>query len=133
MKNTTKIIISLCVALVIVATVLVVGLVKNSGMLEETTTKPAYSLQGTTAPSTLSVTESWVDLEQMASELATATDTTDPSDTTTDTTAVAPVVQTTIIYVYTEYVENVSSDLVTTISGVSSPSVRVKELAVSGE
>ena len=30
-------------------------------------------------------------------------------------------------------VENVSNDLVTTISGVSSPSVRVKELAVSGE
>ena len=30
-------------------------------------------------------------------------------------------------------VENVASDLVTTISGVSSPSVRVKELAVSGE
>ena len=105
MKNTTKIIISLCVALVIVATVLVVGLVKNSGMLEETTTKPAYSLQATTAPATVGVTESWVDLDQMASELATATDTTDPSDTTTDTTAttVAPAIQTTIVYiVYSE-------------------------------
>lgn len=105
MKNTTKIIIALGVALLIVATVLVVSLVQNSGPIKETTTSPAYSLQATKAPSTTSVTESWVDLEQMASELATATDTTDPSDTTTDTT-VAPVIQTTIIYVYTEYVTN---------------------------
>ena len=108
MKNTTKIIISLCVALVLVATVLVVSLIKNSVMVEEPTTKPAYSLQSTTAPATIGVTESWVDLDQMASELATATDTTDPSDTSTDTTAttVPPVIQTTIVYVYTEYVTN---------------------------
>lgn len=123
MKNTTKIIISLCVALVIVATVLVVGLVKNSGMLEETTTKPAYSLQGTTAPSTLSVTESWVDLDQMASELATATDTTDLSDTTTDTTAttIPPVVQTTIVYVYTEYVTNAPATESVTMDKADTP------------
>ncbi len=106
MKKTTKIIIALCVALLIAATVLVVSLIKNSDFGKETTTKPGYSLQATRAPSTTGVTESWVDLEQMASELATATDTTDPSDTTTDTTAAAPVVQTTIIYVYTEYVTN---------------------------
>ena len=106
MKNTTKIIISLGVALVIVATVLVVSLVQNSGFGKaETTTKPAYSLQVTNPPSTTGVTESWVDLEQMASELATATDTTDLSGTTTDTTATTlpPVIQTTIVYiVYSE-------------------------------
>ena len=102
MKNTTKIIISLCVALLIVATVLVVSLVQNGKSGKETTTKPGYSLQATKAPSTTGETESWVDLEQMANELATATDTTDPSDTTTDTT-VAPVIQTTIVYiVYSE-------------------------------
>ena len=102
MKKTTKIIISLCVALVISATALVVSLVRNSVSGKETTTKPAYSLQATQAPATTGETESWVDLEQMASELATATDTTDPSDTTTDTT-VPPVIQTTIVYiVYSE-------------------------------
>lgn len=104
MKNTTKIIIALGVALLIVATVLVVSLVRNSDLVKkETTTKPAYSLQATKSPSTTGVTESWVDLEQMASELATATDTTDPSDTTTETTTMAPVIQTTIVYiVYSE-------------------------------
>ena len=106
MNKTTKIIIALGVALLAVASVLVISLVKNSNFGKETTTTPAYSLQATKAPATTGETESWVDLEQMASELATATDTTDPSDTTTDTTAVAPVVQTTIIYVYTEYVTN---------------------------
>ncbi len=106
MKKTTKIIIALGVALLIAATVLVVSLVQNGVFQKEDTTAPAYSLQATRAPSTTGVTESWVDLEQMASELATATDTTDPSDTTTDTTAVAPVIQTTIVYVYTEYVTN---------------------------
>lgn len=102
MKKTTKIIISLCVALVIASTVLVVSLVQNVNLKKEETTKPAYSLQSTRAPSTTAVTESWVDLEQMASELATATDTTDPSDTTTETTTettAAPVIQTTIVYV----------------------------------
>ena len=106
MKKTTKIIIALGVALLIAATVLVVSLIKNGDFGKETTTKPGYSLQATKAPLTTGETESWVDLEQMASELATATDTTDPSDTTTDTTAIAPVVQTTIVYVYTEYVTN---------------------------
>lgn len=98
MKNTTKIIIALGVALLIAATVLVVSLVQNRNSDKDTTTSPAYSLQATKAPSTTGETESWVDLEQMASELATATDTTDPSDTTTDTT-VPPVIQTTIVYV----------------------------------
>ena len=106
MNKTTKIIIALGVALLIVATVLVVSLVQSGTFKKEDTTAPAYSLQATRPPLTTGETESWVDLEQMASELATATDTTDPSDTTTDTTAVAPVVQTTIIYVYTEYVTN---------------------------
>lgn len=111
MNKTTKIIIALGVALVIVASVLVVSLVQGGTFKKEETTRPAYSLQATTAPSTTAVTESWVDLDQMASELATATDTTDPSDTTTETTtetttAAEPVILTTIIYVYTEYVTN---------------------------
>ena len=107
MKKTTKIIIALGVALLLVATVLVVSLVQSSYSGKETTTRPGYSLQATKAPSTTGETESWVDLEQMASELATATDTTDLSDTTTETTTlIAPVVQTTIVYVYTEYVTN---------------------------
>ena len=103
MKNTTKIIIALGVALLIVATVLVISLVQNNVAEKEPTTKPVYSLQATKAPSTTAVTESWVDLEQMASELATATDTTDPSDTTTEATTMEPVIQTTIVYiVYSE-------------------------------
>ena len=102
MNKTTKIIIALGVALVLVATVLIVSVVQNKMLKKEETTTPAYSLQATKAPETVGETESWVDLEQMASELATATDTTDPSDTTTDTT-VAPVIQTTIVYiVYSE-------------------------------
>jgi len=105
MNKTTKIIISLGIALLIVATVLVISIVQNGNFKKEDTTAPLYSLQTTRTPSTTGETESWVDLEQMASELATATDTTDPSDTTTDTTA-APVIQTTIVYVYTEYVTN---------------------------
>lgn len=118
MKKTTKIIISLGVALLIAAVVLVVSLIQSGNGEKETTTKPGYSLQSTTAPSTTAVTESWVDLNQIASELATATDTSNPSETSTDTTTpvvVAP--QTTIIYVYTEYVttpqttEKVTADL----------------------
>ncbi len=102
MKKTTKIIISLGVALLIAAVVLVVSLIQSGKFVKKETTAPVYSLQATKSPSTTAVTESWVDLEQMASELATATDTTDPSSTTTDTT-VAPVIQTTIVYiVYSE-------------------------------
>ena len=76
MKKTTKIIIALGVALLIAATVLVVSLVQSGTFKKEDTTSPAYSLQATRAPLTTGETESWVDLEQMASELATATDTT---------------------------------------------------------
>lgn len=117
MKKTTKIIISLGVALLIAAVVLVVSLIQSGQSGKETTTAPGYSLQATKAPSTTAVTESWVDLEQMASELATATDTTDPSDTTTDTT-VAPVIQTTIVYiVYSE--TNVAPQPTETVSANS--------------
>ncbi len=102
MNKTTKIIISLGIALLIVAAVLVISLIQNGDFKKDDTTAPLYTLQTTKIPSTTGETESWVDLEQMASELATATDTTDPSDTTTDTT-VAPVIQTTIVYiVYSE-------------------------------
>lgn len=101
MKKTTKIIISLAAAIVIAAAVLTVSIITSSEKKEnESTTK--YSLQSTTLPSTtvLQETESWVDLDQIASDLATATE----SDASTETTipvpsfSVAP--QTTIVYVY---------------------------------
>ena len=109
MNKSTKIIVALGVALVIVASVLVVSLVQGGTFKKEETTRPVYSLQATTtSPATTAVTEAWVDLDQMASDLATATETTDPSDTTTEltteTTSIEPVILTTIIYVYTEYV-----------------------------
>ena len=98
MKKTTKIIVSLGAILLVAAVVLVISIVKSDGFGKEETSAPLYTLQTTKKPSTTGVTESWVDLDQMASELATATDTTGPSDTTTDTTT-APVIQTPIVYV----------------------------------
>ena len=53
MNKTTKIIIALGVALLVVASVLVVSLIKNRGFGKEATTKPGYSLQATKAPSTV--------------------------------------------------------------------------------
>lgn len=125
MKKTTKIIISLGVALLMAAVVLVVSLIQSRESGKETTSTSGYSLQATKAPSTTAVTESWVDLEQMASELATATDTTDPSDITTDTTA-APVIQTTIVYViYSE--TNVSSQTSETLANNTEEEVQIQE------
>ncbi len=81
MKNTTKIIIGLGVAIIIAAAVLTYSLISGGGLKPEDTTAPFYSLQPTTQPSTTQpVTESWVDLNQMASDLATATDTSNESD-----------------------------------------------------
>lgn len=98
MKKTTKIIISFGVVLLIAAVVLVVSLVQSRNSQKDDTPSVKYSLQTTKAPSATDVTESWVDLEQIASEMATASDTTDLSESTTQTTA-APVIQTTIVYV----------------------------------
>lgn len=82
MKNTTKIIFGLGAAIIIAAAVLTYSLISGGGLKPEDTTTPLYSLQPTTQPTTTEPnTESWVDLNQMASDLATATDTSNESDT----------------------------------------------------
>ncbi len=92
MKNTNKIIIAIAVAIAIAATVLVVTLVNPDSFSEEPETKYSiYTLEPTKTeePSGTesSVTESWVDLNAMASDLATTTEeptsTMDVSETTT--------------------------------------------------
>ena len=113
MNSTKKIIAALGVAIVLAACVLGVSLVKSGVGLKgesNTTSKPLYTLLSTTQPATLAETESWVDLDQMASDLATATDTSAVSDTTT-----MPLVsysaqpQTTIVYVYVSEVYNTTT------------------------
>ena len=75
MNKTIKIIIAFGVAIALTATVLVVSLIKsrNSGNLQ--TSAPLYTLQPTTIQSNFGATESWVDINMIASNLATATDT----------------------------------------------------------
>lgn len=78
MNKTTKIIIAFAVAIAIAATVLVVSLVGNGGIgKEEESTTQGYYLQPTTTMQNIyNNTESWVDLNMIASDLAaTATDT----------------------------------------------------------
>ena len=100
MKNTTKIIFGLGAAIIIAVAVLTYSLISGGGLKPEETTTPLYSLQPTTQPSTTQPnTESWVDLNQMASDLATATDTSNESDVST-TAIVSNNSLTTIIYVY---------------------------------
>ena len=100
MKSTTKIIFGLGAAIIIAAAVLTYSLISGGGLKPEGTTAPLYSLQPTTQPSTTQPnTESWVDLNQMASDLATATDTSNESDVST-TAIVSNNSLTTIIYVY---------------------------------
>ncbi len=102
MKKTTKIIISLALAIVLVAGVLTVSLFTQLSDDEKSSTTGGYVLQPTTKPTTTTPeTESWVDLEQMASDLATAT------DLSTTTTTVEPL--TTIIYVYTSIVDDTNN------------------------
>lgn len=100
MKNTNKIIIGLGAAIIIAAAVLTYSLFSGGVIKSENTTTTLYSLQSTTQPTTTQpVTESWVDLDQMASDLATATDTSNESDL-SSTSAVSNNSLTTIIYVY---------------------------------
>ena len=100
MKNTTKIIFGLGAAIIVAAAVLTYSLISGGGLKPEETTAPFYQLQPTTQPSTTQpVTESWVDLNQMASDLATATDTSNESDL-SSTAVVSNNSLTTIIYVY---------------------------------
>lgn len=73
MKKNTKIIIALAVAIAITASVLVVALLKKPDDSQSQTTLPVYTLQPTTLPGTPSLTESWVDLNLIASNLASTT------------------------------------------------------------
>ncbi len=100
MKSTTKIIFGLGVAIIIAAAVLTYSLISGGGLKPEESTAPLYSLQPTTQPSTTQPnTESWVDLNQMASDLATATDTSNVSDTSSVSDASGNIL-TTIVVVY---------------------------------
>ncbi len=72
MKKTTKIIIAFVVLLVIASSVLVVAIFKKDGKSKDPTV--LYTLQATTLPSTMGVTESWVNIEAIASDLASDTD-----------------------------------------------------------
>ena len=100
MKNTNKIIIGLGALIIVAAAVLTYSLISGGGLKPEDTTAPFYQLQSTTQPiTTQPVTESWVDLNQMASDLATATDTSNESDL-NSTAVVSNNSLTTIIYVY---------------------------------
>ena len=73
MKKNTKIIIALAVAIAITASVLVVALLKKPDDSQSQTTLPVYTLQPTTLPGTPTLTESWVDLNLIASNLASTT------------------------------------------------------------
>ena len=83
MNKTINIIIAFGIAILLTATVLVVSIVKGDGEGKQQTSAPLYTLQPTTLPGVPSVTESWVDLNMIASNLATATD---PSASDTSTT-----------------------------------------------
>ncbi len=82
MNKTIKIIIAFGIAILLTATVLVVSIVKSNTDDKVQSSAPIYTLQPTTRPNVPSVTESWVDLNMIASNLATATDPT-MSDTST--------------------------------------------------
>lgn len=112
MKNTTKIIFGLGAAIIIAAAVLTYSLISGGSLKPEDTTVPFYSLQPTTKPATTEpVTESWVDLNQMASDLATATDTSNESDTSSVSNNLSGSL-TTIIYVYVNGQEGVTGGTV---------------------
>ena len=68
MNKTIKIIIAFGVAIALTATVLVVSLIKsrNGGNLQ--TSAPLYTLQPTTIQSNFGATESWVDINMIASK-----------------------------------------------------------------
>ncbi len=126
MKKTTKIIISLAAVLVIAAIVLTVSLISTAKEKEkESTTK--YSLQPTTtAPSTTLIqeTESWVDLDQIASDLATATESEASTDATISVPSISIAPQTTIVYVYVSEVTQAA-----TTSPNKNPATNAPEMA----
>lgn len=76
MNKTVKIIIAFGVAIALTATVLVISLVKSREAANAQTSVSLYTLQPTTIQSNLGGTEAWtVDINKIAGDLATATDT----------------------------------------------------------
>lgn len=85
MNKTIKIIIAFGIAIALTATVLVVSLVKTRNAEKTQTSIPLYTLQPTTIQASFGGTEAWtVDINKIAGDLATATDTS-----ATDTSAVS--------------------------------------------
>ena len=75
MNKNSKIIIALAVAIAITLSVLVVALLKKPDDTQEQTSAPLYTLQPTTLPAVPTVTESWVNINEIASNLASTTQT----------------------------------------------------------
>lgn len=81
MKGTTKLIVSFGVAIAIVATILVVAIF-NDGSKDKDTDKAGYQLQSTTAPTIPQNTDAWINVDDLANNLATATDPSEAPQTT---------------------------------------------------
>jgi hypothetical protein len=81
MKGTTKLIVSFGVAIAIVAAILVVAIFNDGGEEKE---KSKYQLQSTTAPVVAGSqnTDSWINVDDLANDLVTATDPTEAPQTT---------------------------------------------------
>ncbi len=80
MNKKNKIIIAIGIIIIIAATVLIITLVDGMGENEPTGSSGPYTLQPTTKSTTIPDTNSWVDLNLIASDLATATDTSNVSE-----------------------------------------------------
>lgn len=76
MNKTVKIIVAFGAAIVLMATILVVSIYNEKKNDKEQTSGTNYTLQPTTVANVPAGTDSWVDLNMIASNLATATDST---------------------------------------------------------
>ncbi len=81
MDKKNKLIISIGICIIIAATVLIISLVDGMADDEPTGYSGMYTLQPTTQPTVAPNTSSWVDLNLIASELASVTDTSNASTT----------------------------------------------------
>ena len=126
MKKQTKILLSVGFVILIAAVVVAVSLISGGGIKkEESASTTAYVLQSTTRPVVTYNTDAWVDLNQIASDLATSTDTTAVSETLLPpgvSTSNADIL-TTIIYVYNTFPEsnNVQPPVMTESGAVTEP------------
>lgn len=81
MNKANKFIISIGICIIIAATVLIISLVDSMTEEKAQVNTGVYTLQPTTTPTVPVITDSWIDLNQIASDLATVTS--DPSATDT--------------------------------------------------